>query len=303
MGLFSRLKRSNTLYFPGCIAYYKEKENFLLWGEIFSRLGIDFKLVDKKVCCGLPALEAGYSSEARKLARRNFEIFKEEKIDKIITPCPVCYKMFKEDYPVFLPDWNIEVINIWELILNKLEEKPGLIKNKDNNANSLSSDNEGKAGSNSKEFEGQEIGFQDSCYLGRYCKVYEEPRKILSLIGYRIKEMKDNRENALCSGSCGGLPRVNPTLADKTAKERLLQAKRTGIKKLIVCSLEEYSLLKKNSSEVGIEVLEFSEVLANGLGIKKNGENTSSLSKDNESQAISDPTKFEDSKIQGGDVE
>lgn len=254
MGLFSIFSKSNTLYFPGCVAYYKEKENFLLWEDIFSRLGIDFKIADKKICCGLPALEAGYDSEARKLCRSNFEIFKEEKIDKIITPCPVCYKMFKEDYPEFLPDWNIEIINIWELILNKLEEKPGLIKNKSNS----------------------EIGFQDSCYLGRYCKVYEEPRKILSLIGYRIKEMKDNKENSLCCGSCGGLPRVNPSLADKAAKERLLQAKRIGIKKLIVCSLEEYDLLKKNSSLIGVEVLEFSDVLAFALGIKKEGENKAS---------------------------
>ena len=81
--------------------------------------------------------------------------------------------------------------------------------------------------------EDMEVGYQDSCYLGRYCKVYEEPRKILEMIGYNIKEMKDNRENALCSGSCGGLPRVNITLSDKSAKERLLQAKRIGIKKLI----------------------------------------------------------------------
>jgi len=239
------------MYFPGCIAYYKEKENFLLWEDIFLRLGIDYKLVDKKICCGLPALVAGYGSEARKLARRNFEIFKEEKIDKIITPCPVCYKMFKQDYPELLPDWNIEVINIWDLILNKLSEKPSLIKNKENS----------------------EIGFQDSCYLGRYSKIYEEPRKILSLIGYKIKEMKDNKENSQCCGSCGGLPRINSTLANKSAKERLLQAKRTGIKKLIVCSLEEYDLLKKNSNEIGIDILEFTDVLALALGIKNKDDN------------------------------
>jgi heterodisulfide reductase subunit D len=263
MGLFSKLKRSNTLYFPGCIAYYKEKNNFLLWKDIFSRLGIDYKTIDKNVCCGLPALVAGYDSDARKLARRNFEIFKEEKIDRIITTCPVCFKMFKEDYKKYLPDWNIEILNIWNIILEKLQEKPGLIKNKENT----------------------ELGFQDSCYLGRYSGIYEEPREILEMIGYKIKEMKDNRENALCSGSCGGLPLSNPLLADKTAKERLLQAKRIGIKKLIVCSLEEYYLLNKNSSGMGLEILEFSEVLGFALGIKK------------QDNVISDSPGSEDSRI------
>jgi len=279
MGIFSRLKRSNILYFPGCIAFYKEKENFFLWEDILTRLGIDFNTVDKKVCCGLPALEAGYGSEARKLARRNFEIFKEVKIDKIITPCPVCYKMFKFDYPIYLPDWNIEVSNIWELILNKLEEKPGLIKNKDDS----------------------EIGFQDSCYLGRHSKIYEEPRKILEMIGYAIKEMKDNRENALCSGSCGGLPRVNPTLANKTAKERLLKAKRIGIKRLVVCSLEEYDLLKKNSKDTGIEVLELTDILGLALGIKKKEEVTM-IDNNNNNISSSEPEVCDDNN-DGGNIQ
>ncbi len=247
MGIFSVFSKSSTLYFPGCIAYFRDKNSFELWKKIFYKLGIDFKQTEKKVCCGLPALEAGYDSPARKLSRRNFEIFKEEKIDKILAPCPVCYKMFREDYKKFLPEWNIEVLNVWKIILDKLEEKPGLVKNKIE--------------------EDKGTGLQDSCYMGRYCGIYEEPREIAKLIGYKIKEIKDNRENSLCSGSCGGLPRTNPELADKTAREKLLQFKRAGIKKLIVCSLEEYELLKKNSAETKIEVLEFSEVLGNALGL------------------------------------
>ena len=258
MGIFSVFSKSNTLYFPGCIAYFRDKDSFELWKKIFYKLGIDFKLAEKKVCCGLPALEAGYDSLARKLARRNFDIFKEEKIDKILTPCPVCYKMFKEDYKRFLPEWNIEALNVWKIILDKLEEKPGLIKNKVN-------EEEGKL--INKVNEDGETGFQDSCYLGRYSGIYEEPREIVKLIGYKIKEIKDNRENCFCSGSCGSLPITNPELANKTAREKLLQFKRAGIKKLIVCSPEEYELLKKNSTETKIEILEFSEILGNALGL------------------------------------
>lgn len=245
MGIFSILKKSNTLYFPGCKAYFKD--NVILWEKIFSKLGIDFRVAEKKVCCGLPALEAGYDFVARKLARRNFEIFKEEKIEKILSPCPACYKMFMGDYKKFLPDWNIEPLNLWKIILDKLIENPGLIKKKENS----------------------EIGFLDSCYLGRYSGIYEEPREILELIGYEIKEIKDNREDSMCVGGCGGLQRISPELADKCAREKLLQAKRIGIKKVIVTSLEEYELLKKNSAEVGIEVLEFSNVLGEALGIQK----------------------------------
>ena len=246
MGLFSRFRTSNTLYFPGCVTYFKFNENFELYKKIFSKLGIGFRVIDKKICCGLPAFEAGYEVEARKLARRNFEIFKEEGIDEIITACPACYKMLSQDYPEMLPDWNIEVKNLWEIILEKLENKPRLIKNQ---AMKM-------------------VTYHDSCYLGRYCGIYNTPRRILELIGYEIKEMSDSKENSMCCGSCGGLTRTNLPLADEIAKQRLLQSKRIGINKIIVTSLENYQALNRNAKEFDIKILEFSEVLAKALGIK-----------------------------------
>lgn len=246
MGLFSRFRTSNTLYFPGCVTYFKFNENFELCKKIFSKLRINFKIIDKKICCGLPAFEAGYEAEARKLARRNFEIFKEEGIKEIITACPSCYKMFLQDYPEMLPDWDIEVKNLWEIILDKLENKPRLVKHKAM----------------------EMVTYHDSCYLGRYCGIYDVPRRILELIGYEIKEMPDSKENSMCCGSCGGLIRTNPKLADEIAKQRLLQAKRMGINKMIVTSLADYTLLNKNAGEFDMKVLEFSEVLAKALSIK-----------------------------------
>lgn len=246
MGLFPRFTKSNVLYFPGCTTFFKFKENFELYKKIFNKLGIDFREIDKKICSGLPALEAGYEKDARKIARRNFEIFKEEGISSIITNSPGSYKIFLEDYEKMLPDWNIEIKNVWELILERLERKPRLIK-----------------------FKAMEMAtFHDSCYLSRYCRIYDEPRKILELIGYQIKEMSDSKMNSICCGSCGGLPRTNPELANEVARQRILQAKRAGVKKIIVASMDNYALLKKNSG-TGMEIVELSDVLALALGIKK----------------------------------
>ncbi len=245
MRIFSVFGKSNNVYFPGCMTYFKHKKHFELYKEIFSRLDIDFKILDKKICCGLPVLESGYENEARKLARRNFEIFKEENIKTIITNSPCCYKMLLQNYPELIPDWNIEIRNIWQLILDRLEEKPKLIKNK-----VIST-----------------VLYQDSCYLGRYCGIYN-PRQILEMIGYQIKEFSDNRENSTCCGSCGNLPIINPELADKIAKDKILQAKRAGINKIIVSSIEDYDLLKNNAGGSKIEIIELSEAIAEALGIR-----------------------------------
>ena len=245
MGFFG-FGKSEVLYFGGC-SCVKHLGNFELYKKILSKLGISFSVTEEQICCGIHAFEAGYESEARRLARRNFEIFKENNIKRIITSSPECYKTFLKEYPDFLPEWNLEVDNFWELILDRLERKPRLIKNK------------------AMEI----VTLHDSCYLGRYCKVYDAPRKILQLIGYEIQEMDNSKQDSFCCGSCGGLPISNHDLADKIARERILQAKRIGVKKMIITSLENYDLLRKNTVDSGIEVVELSDALARALGIKK----------------------------------
>jgi len=246
MGIFSLFSQSSTLYFPGCVTYFKFNENFELYKKIFNKLGINFKTINKKICCGISAYELGYEQLTRKLARRNFEIFKEEGVKSILTNSPEAYKMFLEQYPEMLPDWNIQIKNLWEIILEKLTIKARLIRHKAMEV----------------------VTYHDSCALGRGCGIYEEPRKILELIGYEIRELPDSKIESICCGSCGGLPLTNLELANKIARERILQAKRVGVKKIIVASMDNYQLLKNNEFD-GIEILELSEVLGLALGINK----------------------------------
>ena len=45
----------------------------------------------------------------------------------------------------------------------------------------------------------------DSCYLGRYNEIYEEPRAALTSIpGLELDEMKLQRQDAFCCGGGGG---------------------------------------------------------------------------------------------------
>jgi Fe-S oxidoreductase len=247
MGVFSLFTKSNTLYYPGNTTFFRYNENFDLYKKIFSRLRIGFRIIEKQISSGLPALEAGYEIESRKIARRNLEIFREQEITDIITNSPEDYKMFLQNYSELLPDWNINVSNVWIKILNALESRPYLIK-----------------------FKAMEvIGLHDNCYLGRYCGVYDELRKILEFIGYEVREIAESKEKSRCCGSCGGLSRINPALSDRIARERLLQFKRSGIKKIAVFSMDNYDILKRNLEDLDIEVLELSDLLGFALGIKK----------------------------------
>jgi len=246
MGLIDLFRKRDTIYFPGCITYFKFKEGFELYCKIFSKLGINYKYFDKQECSGFEIWEGGYDFEMREIIKNNFKKFKERGIKKIIATEPGCYKIFNEEYSKVLPYWDIKVLNIWEIILDKIIKKRWLIEEKD-----------------------EIVTFHDSCYLGRYSGIYDSPREILKMLGYKIREMDNNKKNSFCCGSCGGLARVSSELANKIAKERLLQAKRIGVSKMIVVGFENYSLLKDNSDGSGVEVFELSEILADALGIKQ----------------------------------
>lgn len=243
MGIKSFFKNmgKNTAYYPGCLTNYVLQAEAGNYRKILEKLGVDFIIVPEQLCCGSPVLNAGYEQDARKLARKNLETFKKYSVKKVITNCPACFKTFSKDYREMLPDWNIEVEHILFTILKYLKKK------------------------NTDKANREKVSYHDPCHLGRHLGIYDEPREILERLGYEVVEMRNNRENALCCGGGAGLKTNNPELANKIAKERVKQAKDAGVSKIITPCPLCYAHMHENSD---IEVLEFSHVVAEALGIK-----------------------------------
>ena len=125
MGLIGFLKNlgNNTLYYPGCMLKFGMEREMENYKQIFNLLKIDFILIPDEVCCGSPVYNAGYKKDARKLAEKSLEIFKSRRVTKIITPCPGCYNMFKNEFPKLIRNWDIEVEHASQTILKKLSTK------------------------------------------------------------------------------------------------------------------------------------------------------------------------------------
>ena len=237
MGLLDKLAGSNTLYYPGCMTKFVLRDLGKRYEELLRKAGTDFiKLKDLEVCCGSPALNGGYAEDFKILAENNLKVFREHGVKRIITSCPACLRVFTQEYPKILKDWDIDVEHATQALLRAVKEgrlKPGK--------------------------KALTVTYHDPCHLGRYCKIYQEPRELLKSMGITVKEMELSKEQAFCCGGGGGVKANFPELANSIAGERMEQAKKTGARTLVTCCPMCCSHLKDNAK--GMDVKEISELL------------------------------------------
>ncbi|MEM4625246.1 MAG: (Fe-S)-binding protein [Candidatus Pacearchaeota archaeon] len=235
MKIFSKIIGGNILYYPGCLTKVAAVDLELNYKKILDKIGTDFiMLKDLEFCCGNPALNAGYEKEMISLAEKNYKLFKERGVSKIITNCPSCFHTFKYKYPKIIPKWNIEVEHITQTI--SIAIKKGKINPR--NLNKI-------------------ITYHDPCHLGRYSNIYSEPREIIEKSG-KLKEMKLSKNYSFCCGGGSGVKSNYPKLANSIAKERINMANETGANVLCTSCPMCYLNLKKNSKS--IEVKEISQL-------------------------------------------
>ncbi|GAB7386391.1 heterodisulfide reductase-related iron-sulfur binding cluster [Bacillaceae bacterium] len=118
----------------------------------------------------------------QQLCQENIATFKKYNVKKIVTACPHTYNTLKNEYPEF--GLTAEVYHHTEL-LERLVREGKLVPKRPVN---------------------ERIVYHDSCYLGRYNGIYEQPRSLLRAIpGVELVEMERNRENAMCCGAGGGM--------------------------------------------------------------------------------------------------
>jgi heterodisulfide reductase subunit D len=112
---------------------------------------------------------------------RNIEIFNMYGIRRIITICPHCYNIFKNEYPDLGAE--LEVINYLQFLDQQIDS--------------------GNLKIDPASLSGMTVTYHDPCYLGRANDIYFEPRSILKKLTPSLVEMRRNKSNALCCGAGG----------------------------------------------------------------------------------------------------
>ncbi|MCO6472804.1 MAG: (Fe-S)-binding protein [Melioribacteraceae bacterium] len=202
---------SNTeyLFWVGCAGSYDSRYQKVSQAivQLFNKAGVDFRILGtEEKCNGDTARRLGNEYLAQMMMQENIETLNGYKVKKIVTGCPHCYNSIKNEYPQF--GGNFEVYHHSE-ILNDLM-KTGKIQFKDEN-------------------EKNSVTFHDSCYLGRYNGIYDEPRDSISKIdGINLIEMGRNKDKGFCCGAGGGRMFLEETEGTRINEERTREALETN---------------------------------------------------------------------------
>jgi Fe-S oxidoreductase len=193
--------RVEYLLWVGCAPAYDDRAKKVARAmvQLLRKADVKFAILgEEEGCTGDLARRAGNEALFEELAKTNIETLDKYGIKRIITMCPHCYNTLANEYPDF--GGNYLVLTHAEILTSLLGDgrlKPG----------------SGKASAG-------KVVFHDSCYLGRYNEIYDEPRDVLKAVpGLELLECERSRNRGLCCGAGGAHAFKEEEPAREDAKE------------------------------------------------------------------------------------
>jgi Fe-S oxidoreductase/nitrate reductase gamma subunit len=234
----------DILYFVGCYASFDRRNrevarNFV---NICNAAGIKVGILGKEEkCCGEPARKLGNEYLYQMTAAENIELIKAYGVKKIVTTCPHCFNTLGRDYRDLGLDVPVEHYSTYlhSLISSeRLRMKP----------------------------EPFDFTYHDSCYIGRYMDILEEPRSILAKAGGRISEMEKNGYDSFCCSAGGGRILAEEKTGTKISEARVNMAMETGAPLLVsncpFCLTMFEDGIKTGGAEGKMTVRDLAEIVA-----------------------------------------
>lgn len=196
------------LYWVGCAGAYDDraKEVTKALVRCLQAANVSFGVLgNEESCTGDSARRIGNEYLFQLKAKANIEVLSKYAVQKIITTCPHCYNTLQNEYPQF--GGHYEVVH-HTVLLDDLVAQGRLIP--------------------TQPLHGK-ISYHDSCYLGRYNEIYEQPRNLLRAIpGVELVEPSLAKAEGRCCGAGGGRMWMEERLGTKVNHRRFEDLDVTG---------------------------------------------------------------------------
>jgi len=231
--LMSENPDADVLYWVGCMGSFDERNKKVATAvaKILKAAHINFAILGpEEACTGDPARRIGNEYLWQMMAQQNIETLNGYGFNRasahnglnghahdngastvskhrtVLTACPHCFNTIKNEYPQLGGDYEVvhHTAYIDSLLANQTITLP-----------------EG--------FDQRKLTYHDPCYIGRYNDIYDEPRRVLSVLNSNgVTEMRRNRNKSFCCGGGGGRAWMEEKIGKRINQTRVNEALETG---------------------------------------------------------------------------
>lgn len=236
------------LWYVGCAGAYddRQKKVSIALAKILQAAGVNYAILGKKETCnGDTARRLGNEMLFQMLAKANIEQFEKHKVRKVFTHCPHCFNVIKNEYTQF--GVSYETFHHSQLIAELIKDKR-IQPNQDFH---------------------ELVTYHDSCYMGRYNEVYDQPRHVLrSVPGLQVKELERNRKQSFCCGAGGGRMWLEEHTGERINHNRVKEIVQTGATTVATNCPFCLTMIRDGLNDLGAEDVkarDIAEIIADSL--------------------------------------
>jgi len=168
--------RAEVLFFAGCMTHLTPGIGRAMQ-TIFERAEINYRMMDEGggICCGRPLMLLGQEKSAALMIEKNTDIILQSSGELLVTSCPICYKIFNEEYHLPIP-----VMHHTQYIEQLIDR-----------------------GAVTVNHTGLSAVYHEPCDLGRNSGIYNPPRNVLHQVA-NLMDTPYERKDGLCCGTGTG---------------------------------------------------------------------------------------------------
>ncbi|MCS7117777.1 MAG: heterodisulfide reductase-related iron-sulfur binding cluster [Thaumarchaeota archaeon] len=227
------------VYWVGCLSTFDQRARQITkrLSETLVKAGLNFAVLGpSESCTGESARRMGEEGRFQEQAYRNVETLRALNAKKVITHCPHCYQVLRNEYREFGLD--LQVVH-HSVLLGELV-RAGKIKVR----------------------EAMAVTLHDSCYIARHNGIVEEPRVALS--GTEVREMPRRGRDTFCCGGGGGNYWYEVKRIKRESVQRVEEAMSTGAKVIVTecpfCLAMMEDAVRVMGAEGKVEVKDIAEL-------------------------------------------
>jgi Fe-S oxidoreductase len=260
---------AEVLYWVGCMGSFDQRNRQVATAvvKILKAAGVNFAILGpEESCTGDPARRIGNEYLWQMMAQQNIEVLNSygfntaesqsnghglpaqaRQARTIITACPHCFNTIKNEYPQL--GGHYEVIHHSVFIERLIHEGRLTLP---------------------ESFDQRKLTYHDPCYIGRYNGVYDEPRRVLTVLNSNgVTEMRRNRNKSFCCGGGGGRAWMEEKIGKRVNQTRVNEALETKAEVLAAacpfCITMFEDGVKGVEAEERLQVEDIAEIVARAI--------------------------------------